>query len=181
MQKNDWFIFGCKVGQSVPLKMKRELDLCRRLVNMYTMFPIDISKHGEKIPENPKRAKIMAKILKIRYSKKRNLFREVLSGTLMYQLWRTYLDLWGHACKKRVWLSLGCKVGKLEPIMMTLKLDMSYHPLNLYTKFQIDISKHVGKKYGKLERTNRWKYRRAYKNIIMIDLTRIPISVRIHG
>ena len=35
---------------------------------------------------------------------------------------------------------------------MKLKLDMSCHLLNAYTKFQIDISKHVEKKSGKLGR-----------------------------
>ena len=38
--------------------------------------------------------------------------------------------------------------------MMKLKLDMSCHLLNAYTKFQIDISKHVEKKSGKLGRTD---------------------------
>ena len=37
---------------------------------------------------------------------------------------------------------------------MKLKLDMSYHLLNAYTKFHIDISKHVEKKSGKLGRTD---------------------------
>ena len=37
---------------------------------------------------------------------------------------------------------------------MKLKLDMSCHLLNVYTKFQIDISKHVEKKSGKLGRTD---------------------------
>ena len=36
---------------------------------------------------------------------------------------------------------------------MKLKLDMSCHLLKAYTKFQIDISKHVEKKSWKLGRT----------------------------
>ena len=32
---------------------------------------------------------------------------------------------------------------------MQLKLDMSCHQLNVYTKFQNDISKHVEEKSGK--------------------------------
>ena len=39
--------------------------------------------------------------------------------------------------------------------MMKLKLDMSCHLLNAYIKFEIDISKHVEKKSGKLGRTDR--------------------------
>ena len=38
---------------------------------------------------------------------------------------------------------------------MQLKLDMSCHLLNVYTKFQIDISKHVEEKSGKRGRTDR--------------------------
>ena len=37
---------------------------------------------------------------------------------------------------------------------MQLKLDMSCHLLNAYTKFQIDISKHVEEKSGKRGRTD---------------------------
>ena len=71
----------------------------------------------------------------------------------MYQIWRLYLDLWGHYCKKWVWLTFGCKLGQSDPIVMQLKLDMSCHLLNVYTKFQIDISKHVEEKSGKRGRT----------------------------
>ena len=41
-----WPIFGCKVGQSVPIGMKLELDL----LHVYTKFQTDISKHVEKKP-----------------------------------------------------------------------------------------------------------------------------------
>ena len=45
-------------------------------------------------------------------------------------------------------------VGQSDPIAKKLKLDMLCHLLNVYTKFQIDISKHVEKKSGKLNRTD---------------------------
>ena len=38
--------------------------------------------------------------------------------------------------------------------MMQLKLDMSCHLLNVYTKFQIDISKNVEEKSGKRGRAD---------------------------
>ena len=38
---------------------------------------------------------------------------------------------------------------------MQLKLDMSSHLLNVYTKFQIDMSNHVEEKSGKRGRTDR--------------------------
>ena len=42
-----WPTFGSKVGQSVLLGMKLNLDLWHRLLNVYTKFQIDISKHVE--------------------------------------------------------------------------------------------------------------------------------------
>ena len=73
---------------------------------------------------------------------------------------RTYVEKYtaGHLCtkfeefiliyqamiaKKLVWPIFGCKLGQSDPIVMQLKLDMLCHLLNVYTKFQIDISKHV--------------------------------------
>ena len=43
-------------------------------------------------------------------------------------------------------LFLGCKVGQSVQIGMKLELDMWLHPLDLYAKFQTDISKHVQKR-----------------------------------
>ena len=104
--------------------------------------------------KNPYRAKIIAKIMKIIFSQKQNLCWGVYSRPPVYQIWRIYLDLWGHNCKKWVWPTFGCKLGQSDPIVMQLKLDMSCHLLNVYTKFQIDISKHVEEKSGKRGRTD---------------------------
>ena len=46
---------------------------------------------------------------------------------------------------------------------MQLKLDMSCHLLNAYTKFQIDISKHVEEKSGKRGRTDGRTHERGVK------------------
>ena len=51
---------------------------------------------------------------------------------------RTWLQKW-------VWITFSCKVGQSDPIVMKLTLGMSSHLLNVYAKFQIDISKLVGK------------------------------------
>ena len=59
---------------------------------------------------------------------------------------------------KCLWPIFGCKVGQSVPIGMKLELDVSHHLLHVYTKFQIDISKHVEKKPGKL-----WKIQNAQK------------------
>ena len=44
----------------------------------------------------------------------------------------------------------GYKVGQSVPIGMKLELDVWHHPLDVYAKFQTDISQHVQKKSGKL-------------------------------
>ena len=88
------------------------------------------------------------------WKKNRNLCREVYRGFSTYQIWKVYLDLWVHDCKKWVWPIFGCKLGQSDPIMMKLKLDMSCHLLNVYTKFQNDISKHVEKSPENIGRTD---------------------------
>ena len=55
---------------------------------------------------------------------------------------------------KWVWPTFGYEQGQSDPIVMQLKLDMSCHLLNVYTKFQIDISKHVEEKSRKRGRTD---------------------------
>ena len=52
MQEKLWPIFGCKVGQSVPIGMKLELDLWHHLIDGCTKFQIGFSKHVEKSLEN---------------------------------------------------------------------------------------------------------------------------------
>ena len=49
--------FGCKVGQSVPIGMKLELDVWHRIINVYTKFQIDISKHVKKNRKTKKKSK----------------------------------------------------------------------------------------------------------------------------
>ena len=50
MNADKWltYFFGCKVGQSVPIGMKLELDVLHHLLHVYTKFQTDISKHVEK-------------------------------------------------------------------------------------------------------------------------------------
>ena len=43
------------------------------------------------------------------------------------------------------WPIFGCKVGQSVQIGMKLELDVWYHPLDVYAKFQTDISQHVQK------------------------------------
>ena len=48
------------------------------------------------------------------------------------------------------WPIFGCKVGQSVQIGMKLEFDVWHHPLDVYTKFQADISQHIQKKSGKL-------------------------------
>ena len=47
-------------------------------------------------------------------------------------------DIW-------LWPIFGCKVGQSVQIGIELELDMGHHPLDVYAKFQTDISQHVQK------------------------------------
>ena len=49
-----------------------------------------------------------------------------------------------------IWPTFGSKVGQSVQIGMKLELDVWHHPLDVYAKFQTDISQHVQKKSGKL-------------------------------
>ena len=51
---------------------------------------------------------------------------------------------------KWLWPIFGCKVGQSVQIGMKLELEVWHHPLDVYAKFQTDISQHVEKKSGKL-------------------------------
>ena len=47
-----WPILGCKVGQSVQIGMKLELDVWHHPQDVYAKFQTDISQHVQKSQEN---------------------------------------------------------------------------------------------------------------------------------
>ena len=53
-----WPIFGCKVGQSVQIGMKLELDVWHHPLDVYAKFQTDISQkcfcppEGQKLPNH---------------------------------------------------------------------------------------------------------------------------------
>ena len=51
MNTDKWLrpIFGCKVGQSVQIRMKLELDVWHHLLDVYAKFQTDISKRPKKV------------------------------------------------------------------------------------------------------------------------------------
>ena len=54
----------------------------------------------------------------------------------------------------------GCKVGQSVSIGMKLKLDVWHYVLNVYIKFQFDISKHVEKSPENFEKSETHKNNR---------------------
>ena len=67
----------------------------------------------------------------------------------VYQIWGLYIIFKAMNADKWLWLILGCRVGQSIQIGMKLELDVWHHSLDVYAKFQTDISKHVQIKAGK--------------------------------
>ena len=63
----------------------------------------------------------------------------------VYQIWGFYIIFKGMYADKWLWPIFGCKVGQSVQIGMKLELDVWHHPLDVYAKFQTDISRHVQK------------------------------------
>ena len=124
-EKSLWPIFGCKVGQSVPIGMKLELDVWHYLKNLYTMFQIDISKHVEKNPENFTKSKTHKNngqnSENTIFAKNRTMSRSIqwaiylINSNNLPWFIRPRLQNW-------VWLTFGCKLVQSDPIIMKLKL-----------------------------------------------------------
>ena len=64
----------------------------------------------------------------------------------VHQIWAPYMIFTAMNVDKWLWPILGCKVGQSVPIGMKLALGVQHHLLHAYTKFQIDILKHVEKR-----------------------------------
>ena len=159
-----WPIYGCKVGHSIAIGMKLEVDVWHHLRNVYTKFQIDISKPYRKKPENfenPKRVKIISKIPKMRFLHKTALISRSIQQAIYVRNLYWFMRPWKQ------------KLGQIDTIVMHLKLDMSCHLLNVYTTFQIDIWKHVGKipknADGRTDDIIRPFSKRAYKTHIVYN------------
>ena len=63
----------------------------------------------------------------------------------LQQIWRLYLNKWPQEYQNRIWPTFGCKVGQKVLIAMKLNPDLWCRLLDVYNKFQINISKHVEK------------------------------------
>ena len=113
-----------------------KLDVWHYLLNVYTMFQIDTSKHAENKPgklhrienaqknrqnsENINSAKKGYNVAKYTAAYLHTKFQEF---TMIYKATIVKIEFF---C---------CKLGQSDPIVMKLTLDMSCHLLNAYTKF----------------------------------------------
>ena len=129
--------------------MKLELDVWHYLLDVYTKFEIDIAKYVEKSPENfnnPKHAKIISNI-----PKNVTHVEKYISGLLCTKFEEFILIYEVMIAKNEFdlfWLQ-----SRSKWFVMQLNLNMSCHLLNVYTKFQIEISKQAEKS---LENADRW-------------------------
>ena len=71
------------------------------------------------------------------------------SNHQLHQIWIRYPNKWPQEYQSRISLTFGTKVGQLVLIEMKLELDMWRHLLDIYDRFEIDISKDA-EKNGKL-------------------------------
>ena len=68
----------------------------------------------------------------------------------VYQIWGLYIIFKAMNADKWLWPIFGGKVGQSVQIGMKLELDVWHHPLDVFAKFQTDISQHLQKRSGKL-------------------------------
>ena len=108
---------------------------------------------AQKTLKNPKRAKISAKISKMRFLQKNRTYVDKYTVGHLHTKFEEFILIYEAMIAKNVWPTFGCKLGQSDQIVTTLKLNMSRHLPNVSIKFIFDISKHVEKKPGKLGRT----------------------------
>ena len=148
-QTRFWPTFGCKVGQKVLIAMKLELGLWCHLLDVFSKFRINISNISKKARKTEKNSKTRKnnpqnsenKI----YEKTGTYAKQYAKGYLRIKFQGFILIYESMIAKKWVWPTFGCKLRQSDPIMIESILNMPYHLLNVYTKFEIDISKHVEK------------------------------------
>ena len=166
--------------------MKLLLDVWHCLLDVYTKFQIDISKHVEKSPENfslagsstnsPFRVFLSAMRPKIAQPWRKSVEAKTLTISVCVLNLRPLYNFWGLKCRnaeKWLWHIFGCKVSQSVPIGMKFELDVWLYLLNVYTMFQNDISKHVEKKPGKLKKSKTRKNNRQNSESMIFETKRI--------
>ena len=137
--------------------MKLKPHVSCHLLDVYTRFQIHISKHVKKkvcktfrwlgaLLTSPYRVFLSTRGPKISQAWRKSV------GVKALTIWVCVLNLrplYNLNADKWLWPIFGCKVGQSVQMGMKLELDMWHHLLDLYTKFQTDISKHVQKSLEK--------------------------------
>ena len=114
------------------MKLKPHVSLAGSSTN--SPFLVFCPPEGQKLPNEDKNQR----------GSRHSLFECV------YQIWSLCMIFKAMNADKWLWPIFGCKVGQSVQIGIKLELDVWHHPLNVYAKFQTDISKHVQKMSGKL-------------------------------
>ena len=133
-----WSIFGCKVGQSVQIGMKLELDVWRHPLDVYAKFQTDISKRIQKSPENfslagsssnppPPPPPLSSEFCPPKGQKFPNHDNDQWGSRhniSVYQIWDLYMIFKGINADKWLWIIFGSKVSQSVPMGMKLELDV---------------------------------------------------------
>ena len=109
------------------MKLKPHVSLAGSSTN--SPFRVFCPPEGQKLPKHDKSQQ----------GSRHSLFECV------YQIWGLYIIFKATNADKWLWPILGCEVGQSVQIGMKLELDAWHHPLDVYAKFQTDISQHVQK------------------------------------
>ena len=114
------------------MKLKPHVSLAGSSTN--SPFRVFCPPEGQNLPKHGKN----------QHGSRHSLFECV------YQIWGLYIIFKAMIADKWLWPIFDCKVGQIVQIGMKLELDVWDHPLDVWAKFQTDISQHVQKKSGKL-------------------------------
>ena len=85
------------------------------------------------------------------YDDKQYSSRHLLSKRVC-RIWRLYIISEAIHGEKILWFIFGREVGQCDPIVMKLLFDVWHCLLDVYTKFRIDVLKHV----QQVRKTFRW-------------------------
>ena len=133
-----WPIFGCKVGQSVHIGMKLELRAVEFKFLAWSSIAQSVCQQAFSLLVN-RYLRSWVRILPSAEEDNLSPFDSNIACLCQS------IEINNN--------KFGCKVGQSVHIGMKLDLDVWHHPLDVYAKFQSDISQHVQKKVRK---TFRW-------------------------
>ena len=125
-----WPIFICKVGQSVQIEMKLDLDVWRYLLDVCDKFQTDISKHVQNSGklfagwelQKHRLSSVFVRQRTKNYPTMTKISREQDTHNIsVCQIWGLYMIL-GPWMRINDWPIFGCKAGQSVSIGMKLEL-----------------------------------------------------------